>query len=71
MWDLLAHDFSSFMYASLVVVAKTVRRVTQPDADTRVAYVEVERELLRNNGLTFSLIKNEYIYINLKHKNRK
>ena len=33
--------------------------------------VEVERELLRNNGLTFSLIKNEYIYTNLKHKNRK
>ena len=33
--------------------------------------VEVERGLLRNNGLTFSLIKNEYIYTNLKHKNRK
>ena len=33
--------------------------------------VEVERGLLRNNDLTFSLIKNEYIYTNLKHKNRK
>ena len=34
--------------------------------------VEVERGLLRNNGLTFPLIKNEYIYTqNLKHKNRK
>ena len=40
--------------------------------------VEVEIGLLRNNGLTFPLIKNEYIYIyiyiyiqNLKHKNRK
>ena len=36
-----------------------------------VIIVEVERGLLRNNGLTFSLIKNEYIYTNLKHKNRK
>ena len=35
-------------------------------------HVEVERGLLRNNGLTFPLIKNEYIYTqNLKHKNRK
>ena len=34
-------------------------------------YVEVERGLLRNNDLTFSLINNEYIYANLKHKNRK
>ena len=25
-------------------------------------HVEVERELLRNNDLTFLLIKNEYIY---------
>ena len=33
--------------------------------------VEVERGLLRNNGFTFSLIKLEYIYTNLKHKNRK
>ena len=33
--------------------------------------VEVERGLLRNNDFTFSLIKNEYIYTNLKHKNRK
>ena len=34
--------------------------------------VEVEIGLLRNNGLSFPLIKNEYIYIqNLKHKNRK
>ena len=36
-----------------------------------VIIVEVERGVLRNNGLTFSLIKNEYIYTNLKHKNRK
>ena len=35
-------------------------------------HVEVERGLLRNNDLTFPLIKNEYIYTqNLKHKNRK
>ena len=34
-------------------------------------FVEVERGLLRNNDLTFSLINNEYIYTNLKHKNRK
>ena len=34
-------------------------------------HVEVERGLLRNNDLTFSLIKNEYIYINTKHKNKK
>ena len=34
-------------------------------------YHVVERWLLRNNDLTFSLIKNEYIYTNLKHKNRK
>ena len=34
-------------------------------------FVEVERGLLRNNDLTFSLINNEYIYTNLKHKNMK
>ena len=34
-------------------------------------HVEVERRLLRNIDLTFSLIKNEYIYTNLKHKSRK
>ena len=41
-------------------------------------HVELERELLRNNGLTFPLIKNEYIYTKMgiivsyqKHKNRK
>ena len=41
-------------------------------------YVELERELLRNNDLTFPLIKNEYIYTKMgiivsyqKHKNRK
>ena len=34
-------------------------------------HVEVERGLLRNNDLTFSLITNEYIYTNLKHKNKK
>ena len=28
----------------------------------RIPNVEVKRELLRNNGLTFLLIKNEYIY---------
>ena len=40
--------------------------------------VEIERGLLRNNGLTFPLIKNEYMYTKLgivvsysKHKNRK
>ena len=33
--------------------------------------IEVERGLLRNNDLTFLLIKNEYIYTNLKHKNKK
>ena len=34
-------------------------------------HIEVDRWLLRNNDLTFSLIKNEYIYTNVKHKNRK
>ena len=41
-------------------------------------HVEIERGLLRNNDLTFLLIKNEYIYTKLgvivsypKHKNRK
>ena len=29
-------------------------------------YVEVERGLLRNNDLTFLLIKNEYIYTKSK-----
>ena len=29
---------------------------------TKFTHVEVERGLLRNNGLTFPLIKNEYIY---------
>ena len=29
---------------------------------TKFTHVEVERGLLRNNDLTFSLIKNEYIY---------
>ena len=29
-------------------------------------HVELERGLLRNNDLTFSLIKNEYIYTKLK-----
>ena len=38
------------------------------DDDTTV---EVERGLLRNNDLTFLLIKNEYMYTNLKQKNRK
>ena len=27
-----------------------------------LVYVEAERELLRNDGLTFPLINNEYIY---------
>ena len=38
------------------------------DDDTTI---EVERGLLRNNDLNFLLIKNEYIYTNLKQKNRK
>ena len=34
-------------------------------------YVEVERGLLRNNDLTFPLIKNEYIYTKAITQNRK
>ena len=40
--------------------------------------LKLERELLRNNDLTFPLIKNKYIYTKMgivmgypKHKNRK
>ena len=40
-------------------------------APTPFLFVEVERGLVRNNDLTLILIKNEYIYTNLKHKNRK
>ena len=58
------------------MLQKIINLLTENDS-----FVEIERGLLRNNGLTFPLIKNEYIYTKLKtqkqetiypkHKNRK
>ena len=38
---------------------------------SREKTIEAEKGSLRNNGLTFLLIKNKYIYTKLKHKNKK
>ena len=43
------------------MLQKIINLLTENDS-----FVEIERGLLRNNGLTFPLIKNEYIYTKLK-----